>query len=60
MSHLHNYEELVERTKTMIEANQITMKGMATATQVAVLSRSILDFLLEELGVKVERPIEPS
>ncbi len=60
MSHIHNYDELYERVKERTKAALTNTKEMAVETRITVLSRTILDYVLENVGVKVERPIEPS
>lgn len=62
MSHIHDYDELYDRVKERTQAALTNTKEMAVESRVVVLSRTILDYVLEELGVKVESPIpyEPS
>ncbi len=60
MSHIHDYDELYARVKERTKAALTNTKEMAVETRITVLSRSILDYVLEEVGIKVENPVEPS
>ena len=60
MSHIHNYDELYECVKVRTKAALTNTKEMDVETRINVLSRSLLDYVLNELGIKAVLPIEPS
>ena len=60
MSHIHNYDELYERVKARTKAALTNTEEMAVETRITVLSRTILDYVLDELGIKAAPPIGPS
>lgn len=60
MSHIHNYGDLLKRVKIRVAAALTNTKEMDVETRITVLSNSILDYVLGELGIKEEPPIEPS
>ena len=60
MSHIHNYDELYKRVKERTKAVLTNTKEMDVETRINVLSRSLLDYVLDELGIKAVLPIEPS
>lgn len=57
MSHIHNYEELLVRMRLALKNWRISEEHGVPLTD-DLITRLLLELILDLLGVKVERPVE--